>query len=273
MAGRLAGKTAVIVGAGQRPGRDIGNGRAISIRFAKEGARLMLVAKHPEGIEETRRMALEETPDAEIWTCTCDVTKESDVQAMLAQAEEKLGRIDILINNVGVCVREDTGILTTSNEVFDMSMDVNVKGALFLNRNVYPYMKKLGGGAIVQTASVSGMVVYTGDGPILYNLSKCALIRLGEATAARFAADGIRCNTIVLGFVQTACGVENNIEKSGKSREEVLKGRDKQVPLKGGQGTAWDTANAALFLASDEAKFITGASLPVDGGQTALRGH
>ncbi len=271
MALRLQNKAVIIVGAGQTPGVDIGNGRAMSIRFAEEGARLFLVARHKDRADETARMIRERTPDAEVYTYACDVTDETQVIRMFREAAETLGCIDILVNNVGVMSQADVGLLTTDSDTFDFMMDTNLKSAIFQNKHVYPYMKE-NGGAIVQIASVAGAVVYQGDGPILYNLSKCAMIRLGEATAARFAKDGIRCNTIILGFVQTAMGVEFNIQKTGKSREEVLESRSKSVPLKGGEGTAWDTANAALFLASDEARFITGASLPVDGGQTALKG-
>lgn len=271
MSDRLKNKAVIITGAGQTPGQDIGNGRAMAIRFAEEGARLFLVARHQDHVDETARMIREKYPDAEVYTCACDVTDEDAVKEMFRTASEKLGTIEVLVNNVGVSSPKDGGLFVTDSETFDFMMDTNVKAAMFQLRHIYPYLKEHGG-SIVQTASVAGVSVYAGDGPLLYNLSKCAMIRLGEAAAARFAKDGIRVNTIILGFVQTAMGVEHNIEKSGKTREEVLKDRDSRVPLKGGQGTAWDTANAALFLASDESKFITGANLPVDGGQTVIKG-
>ena len=268
---RLANKTAVIVGGGQTPGQDIGNGRAMAIRFAQEGAAVFVTARHLESAQETVRMIREQVPEAVAGAGICDITDEESVKAMLAEARDFLGRIDILVNNVGICLTTDRGIFGMDSNDFDFVMDTNVKGAMFLYRNVYDYMKE-NGGAIVQTASVAGVSVYRGDGPILYNLSKCAMIRLGEATAARFAAVGIRVNTIVLGFVQTAMAITSNMKRSGRAREEVIENRNKMPPLKGGQGTAWDTANAALFLASDEAKFITGANLPVDGGQTVMKG-
>ena len=264
---RLKNKTAVIVGGGQTKGEDLGNGRAISLLFAREGARVVVAARHEETAAETVRMIRAENPDAEADAFACDVTDEDSVKELLRFSAERLGRIDVLVNNVGIGLPGDTGLFGASSGDFDLMMATNVKGAMFLYRNVYPYMKERGG-AIVQTASIAGVQVYRGDGPLLYNLSKGAMIRLGENTAARFAADGIRVNTIVLGLVQTSMAITSNMRRMGKSREEVIRARNASIPLKGGQGTAWDTAAAALFLASDESRFITGANLPVDGGQT-----
>lgn len=267
--GRLAGKGAVIVGAGQTPGPDVGNGRAMAIRFAREGARLVLTARHPERAEETARMILAEMPDAEVYTFALDVTKENEVRALMDFASEKLGYVDILVDNVGIMLPADSSLLTVEEETYTVMMDTNEKSALYLLRNAAPRMAERGG-SILLISSIAGTCV--GGGANTYNLSKGGMLRLGQLFAGMLAKDGIRVNTIVLGLVQTSMALTHNEKISGRSREEVIASRDASVPLKGGQGTAWDTAAAALFLSSDEARFITGACLPVDGGSSMLHG-
>lgn len=269
MPGRLAGKIAVVVGGGQMPGSGIGNGRAISVLFAREGAKVMVVARHLERAQETVDMILEEGGEA--FAYACDTTDENQVKQMFAACVEKYGCIDIMMNNVGIVPNSDTGLLTTPEDTYEKVMDVNLKAALFCIRNVHPYMQKQGKGAIVQTTSMAGACVTKNGGPITYSLSKCGMIRLGELAAAQFAKDGIRCNNIILGMVQTPIGIEPSVER-GIERQSAIEMRNKLVPLKGGMGTAWDTAYAALFLASDEAKYITGVNLPVDGGCCVMRG-
>lgn len=269
MAGRLDGKIAIVVGGGQMPGEGLGNGRAIAILFAREGAKVMVVARHQERAQTTVDMIKEEGGEA--FAYACDTANEEQVKKMFAVCKERYGRIDIMMNNVGIVPNSDTGLLTTDEETYDRVMDVNLKAALFCIRHVHPYMQQQGGGAIVQTASMAGMCVTKNNSPITYSLSKCAMIRLGELAAAQFAKDGIRCNNIILGMIQTPIGIEPSVER-GIDRQKAIDMRNNLVPLKGGMGTAWDTAYAALFLASDEAKFITGANLPVDGGSCVMRG-
>ena len=268
MSGRLAGKRAVIVGAGQTPGPYLGNGRAIALRFAQEGAEVFLTARHIERAQETARMILADQPNAKTHVYALDITDESQVKAMLSAANRTMGGIDILVNNVGIMMQSDDNLLTVDEATYERMSDTNLKAAIYLNRCVYPFMKE-NGGSIVMISSIAGAIV-SGMGN-MYNLTKAGLIHVGEMFASAFAGDGIRVNSIVLGFVQTTMGVDFNMEKTGKSREEVNEQRDRSVPLKGGQGTAGDTANAALFLASDEARFITGAKLPVDGGSVIGR--
>ncbi len=268
MSGRLSGKRAVIVGAGQTPGQYLGNGRAIALRFAQEGAEVFLTARHRERAEETERMIHAELPNARTHVYALDITDEEQVKAMLSAANDAMGGIDILVNNVGIMMQSDTDLLTVDEATYERMADTNLKAAIYLNRRVYPFIKEKGG-SIVMVASIAGVII-SGMGN-MYNLTKAGLIHVGEMFASAFAPDGIRVNTIVLGLVQTAMAVDFNMEKSGQSREEINNRRNRSVPLKGGQGTAWDTANAALFLASDEARFITGAKLPVDGGSVIGR--
>lgn len=258
---RLKGKKVVIAGAGQTPGEDVGNGRAIAIRFATEGAELVLAARHIERAEETANKIFEAVPNAKVFCFQADCTDEEQVKALFEFAKEKLGSVDILVNNIGIMLQSDNRLMTMTEKDYTKMTDTNMKTAIYLNRCVKDYMPETGG-AIVQTSSIAGVL----PGGNLYTLTKAGMIKIGEMFAKMYAPLGIRVNTIILGFVKTAMGVEFHLERSGKSREEINRSRDNQVPLRGGQGTAWDTANAALFLASDEAKFITGANLPVDGG-------
>ena len=269
MEGRLSGKNVVIAGAGQTPGQDMGNGRAMAIRFAREGANLYLTALHLERAEETARMILLENPQAKVYPCALDATDEEAVRDMYRDAAAKLGGIDVVVDNIGVMMQSDTSLNDVPEATYDAMVATNEKTALFLVRNAYPYLKARGG-AILLIASIAGVTI--GQSGNMYNMTKAGMIHMGEIFASMYAKDGIRVNTIVLGLVQTPMALTFNQEKTGKSREAVIQERNARVPLKGGQGTAWDTASAALFLASDEAQFITGANLPVDGGLILRRG-
>lgn len=269
MSKRLEGKRAVIAGAGQTPGEDIGNGRATALRFAREGAELFLAARHIERAEETAAMIRAGDPDAVVYTCAVDATDEEQVKRMYRDAADRLGGIDILVDNIGIMLPDDRSLLTVSEDTCDSMIAANEKTALYLLRNAYPYMRERGG-AIVLVSSIAGVVV--GKNANMYNMTKSGMLRMGELFASMFAESGIRVNTIVLGMVQTAMALGYNQLVTGMSREEMIARRNGQIPLKGGQGSAWDTASAALFLASDEARFITGASLPVDGGMILRRG-
>lgn len=260
----------MIIGAGQTPGEDLGNGRATAFRFAEEGARLFITARHQERADATAEMIREKNPSAEVYTYALDVTDEAQVKEMFKKASEVLGGIDVMVNNVGIMMHSDGSLSEADDDTWRRMTETNEHAAIYLYRNVYPFMKE-NGGAIVQISSIAAKLIGTNLGN-LYNFTKAGMSRIGQMYAAGFAKDGIRVNTVVLGMVQTAMGIEFNVEKTGKTREEVIEMRNAAIPLKGGQGTAWDTANAALFLASDEAKFITGAELPVDGGATIGRG-
>ena len=269
MSGRLSGKNVIIAGAGQTPGQDMGNGRAIAILFAREGANCFITARHIERAQETARLILRENPQAKVIPYALDATDEASVRRMAEDAARALGSIDILVDNIGIMMQSDRSLLTVDEKTYDAMVAVNEKTALFLIRNVCPLMKEKGG-AVVLIASIAGLSVRGGGN--MYNITKAGMIHMGELFASMFARDGIRVNTIVLGLVQTPMALTFNQEKFKKTREEVIRERNARVPLRGGQGTAWDTAHAALFLASDEARFITGANLPVDGGTTLMRG-
>lgn len=267
--GRLADKVAIIVGGGQRPGQGIGNGRAIAVRFAEEGANVMVVSRHQESAQGTLDV-MKESDRVRCSIHTCDISNEESVKDMFKTCNERYGHIDIMVNNVGAYVN-DTDFFHLDTKVHEDIMQNNVNGTMYCFRHIYPYMKENGGGSIVQIISIAGCMI--GNHSLFsYSLSKHTMKYLGENMAATFVKDGIRVNNVILGFINTPLVIERAVEH-GQNREDVIKERNKWVPLKGGMGDAWDTANAALFLASDEAKFITGASLPVDGGSIVCDGR
>lgn len=257
---RLKGKTAVIVGAGQTPGGTIGNGRAMAILFAKEGAQVFCVDRDLGSAQETAGMITDETGRASAHQA--DITSPDDITAMVEQAQSTLGAIDILINNVGIGAG-DRKIAALAEDTFDQIIDVNLKGMWLTIKQVIPVMKAQGSGAIVNISSMAS-VLYSGT--TAYELSKAAVNKLTQSTAAGYAQYGIRCNAVLPGLMNTPMAVDNIADLAGIPIEDYRAKRDAMVPLGRTQGTAWDTAHAAMFLASDDAKFITGALLPVDGG-------
>lgn len=266
---RLKDKVAIIIGGGQRPGQGIGNGRATAVRFAEEGAQVMVVSRHPESAQGTLDV-MKESDRIRCSIYTCDISNEESVKKMFKTCYERYGRIDIMVNNVGADV-DDTDFFHLDMKTHENIMKNNVDGAIYCFRHIYPYMKENGGGAIVQITSIAGSMIGKHD-LFSYSLSKHTMKYLGENMAATFVKDGIRVNNVVLGFINTPLVIEYAVEH-GRNREDVIRERNRWVPLKGGMGDAWDTANAVLFLASDEAKFITGASLPVDGGSIVCGGR
>ncbi len=260
MADRLKGKTALIVGAGQTPGETIGNGRAMSILFAREGAQVLCVDRVAERAEETAAMIVAEGGQATAFTA--NVTKADEVAAMIEEAKARLGRIDILVNNVGVG-GGDGPAHRVEEAAFDRILSVNLKGMWLTIKAVIPVMREQGGGAIVNISSLAGIA---GGNQVAYEVSKAAVNRLTTSVAQSNAAKGVRCNAIMPGLMDTPMAVAGIAQASGQEQEAVRAARNARVPLGGKMGNAWDTAYAALFLASDEAGFITGAILPVDGG-------
>lgn len=264
---RLKGKNAVIIGGGQRKGEGIGNGRAISIRFAEEGANVTVVARHMESAEGTIDRIGKEYRES-CHPDVCDISKEDEVRDLFERIGERIGNIDVLVNNVGVFAKEST-FFELDMESHRKSMDVNVNGAMYCFKYVVPLMKS--GGSIIQVSSIGGSIVAAHEF-FSYAMSKHMMSYLGENMAATLAPKGIRVNNIILGVVNTPMAIEPLVE-NGANRKDVVQRRDDAVPLLGGAGTAWDTANAALFLASDESRFITGASLQVDGGALVTNGR
>ena len=260
MADRLKGKTALIVGAGQTPGETIGNGRAMAILFAREGAQVLCVDRVAERAEETAAMIVAEGGQATAFTA--NVTKAAEVEAMIAEAKARLGRIDILVNNVGVG-GGDGPAHRVEEAAFDRILSVNLKGMWLTIKAAIPTMREQGGGAIVNISSLAGIA---GGNQVAYEVSKAAVNRLTTSVAQSNAAKDVRCNAIMPGLMDTPMAVAGIAQASGQEQEAVRAARNARVPLGGKMGNAWDTAYAALFLASDEAGFITGAILPVDGG-------
>ena len=260
MGDRLKGKTAIIVGAGQTPGETIGNGRAMSILFAREGAQVLCVDRVAERAEETAAMIVAEGGQATAFTA--NVTKADDVAAMIEAGKERLGRIDILVNNVGIG-GGDGPAHRVEEAAFDRILSANLKGMWLTIKAAIPTMREQGGGAIVNISSLAGIA---GGNQVAYEVSKAAVNRLTTSVAQSNAAKGVRCNAIMPGLMDTPMAVAGIAQASGQEQEAVRAARNARVPLGGKMGNAWDTAYAALFLASDEAGFITGAILPVDGG-------
>jgi NAD(P)-dependent dehydrogenase (short-subunit alcohol dehydrogenase family) len=263
MPGRLAGKTAVVVGAGQTPGETIGNGRATALLFGREGATVFCVDRVQKRASETADMIMAEGGQASAYQA--DITDEAACQALAAEAKARLGRIDILHNNVGIGLR-DRSVTQLREEDFDRILTVNLKGMWLTIKHVLPVMREQGGGAIV---NISSMAAVASSNLVAYGMSKAGVNKLTRITAAGNTQHMIRCNCIMPGLMDTPMAVGGRATEQGRSTDEIRAGRDAQVPLGRKMGTAWDVAYAALFLASDEAKFITGAILPVDGGMSA----
>ena len=260
MAGRLEGKTCVVVGAGQTPGETIGNGRAMAVLFAREGAQVLCVDRVAERAEETALMIAEEGGQASF--LAADVTKSADCQAIVDEAKARMGRLDILVNNVGIG-GGDAPAHRLEEAACDRILSVNLKGMWLVIKAALPVMREQEGGAIV---NISSLAAVGGGIQLAYEVSKAGVNRLTTSVAQSNARYGIRSNAIMMGYMDTPMAVSGIATASGRSTAEVRAERDARVPLRGKMGTAWDTAYAALFLASDEAQFITGETLRVDGG-------
>ena len=259
---RLKDKVAIVVGAGQSPGEGMGNGRATALRFAQEGGRVMAVDNRLGSAEETAAMVRQSGG-----TCVAfeaDVTREATLVAMVEAARKQWGRIDILHYNVGLSIAGgDAPLDAITEEAFDRISAINLRGAVMACKHVLPVMRAQRAGAIVMISSVAAWEQYPN---VAYKATKAAMIAFTQQVAIQNAEFGVRANVILPGLMDTPMAVDTRARASGKSRAEVAAGRDARVPLRHKMGTAWDVANAALFLASDEAYFITGVALPVDGG-------
>ena len=259
MTHRLEGKTAIVVGAGQTPGETIGNGRAMALLFAREGAHVMCVDRHLDSAEETVKLIASEGGKA--FAFEADVTKTTSCAAIAREAIVRLKRIDILVNNVGNG-RGDAPPHAIEEEAWDRIMDINLKSMAMTIRHILPVMRQQKAGAIL---NISSLAAIAGHHMVTYEVSKMAVNRLTTVVAAGNAKHGVRCNVIMPGLMDTPMAMTGIAAATGKSPETLRAERNARVPM-GHMGTAWDTANAALFLCSDEARFITGAVLPVDGG-------
>ena len=262
MSGRLAGKVAIVVGAGQTPGDTIGNGRATAIAFAREGARVLVVDRDEVSAHETQQMIAADGGEAEV--ARADVTVEDDCRAVAAAAIERFGRIDVLHDNVGIGTG-DSGPVHLEEDAWRRIMDVNLTSMFLTIKHVLPQMREQRAGSIINISSVASVA---STGMLAYKVSKAGVNALTHQVAMGNAHHGIRCNAILPGLMNTPMAIEGMSEARGIPKEALIKARDSMVPLGATMGTAWDVANAAVFLASDEAKFITGVLLPVDGGQS-----
>jgi NAD(P)-dependent dehydrogenase (short-subunit alcohol dehydrogenase family) len=259
---RLKDKVAIVVGAGQSPGVGMGNGRATVIRFAQEGAKVLAVDSNLQSAEETAAMAREAGGDCAAFAA--DVAREQSMREMVAAARERWGRIDVLHYNVGVSIAGgDAPIEEITEGAFDRVATINLRGAIMACKHVLPVMRAQRSGVIITISSVAAWEQYPN---VAYKATKAGLIAFTQQLAIQNAALGIRANVILPGLMDTPMAVDTRARHSGKSRAEVAAARDARVPLRHKMGTAWDVANAALFLASDEAGFVTGVALPVDGG-------
>ena len=259
---RLVGKTAIVIGAGQSPGEGMGNGRATVLRFAQEGAKIMPVDRDLRSAEETAAMVKQ--GDGECIAFEADVTKEATLAAAVAAAEKRWGRIDILHYNVGVSIAGgDAPLLDFTEDAFDRISAINLRGAIMACKHVVPIMRRQRAGVITMISSLAALENYPF---VAYKATKAAMIAFVKQVAIQNAEFGIRANVILPGLIDTPMAVDTRARVSGKSRAQVAAERDARVPLRRKMGTAWDVANAALFLASDEANFITGVELLVDGG-------
>ena len=260
---RFKSKIAIVTGAGC-VAAGWGNGRAMAVRLAEEGAKVLAVDRDQARLDETLSRAGEAA--ASITTCICDVTDSSSVKAMVQACLQAWGVPDILINNVGGSAAG--GPIELSEQDWDSQIDINLKSVFLTCKHVLPHMVERGSGAIVNVASTSGLR-WTGSAQVAYAASKAGVIHLSRVVAVQHAPDGIRVNTVVPGQLHTPM-VQARLarQRTGGDVETLLASRVRRIPL-GFMGDGRDTASAALYLASDEARFVTGTELVVDGGMTA----
>jgi len=259
---RFEGRVAIVTGAGC-VGPGWGNGRAIAVRLAEEGARVVAVDRDLDHVEETleRAGALRTA----MQPVQCDVTEASSVAAMVRTALETFGRVDVLVNNVGGSAAG--GPVEMSEETFDAQIAFNLKSVFLTLKHVLPVMESQHSGAVVNVASTSGLR-WTGAAQVAYAATKAGVIQLSRVVAVQYAAKGIRVNCVVPGQLHTPM-VETRLaqQRAGGDVEKLLAQRQARIPV-GFMGDGRDTAAAVAYLASDEARFVTGAEIVVDGGMT-----
>jgi NAD(P)-dependent dehydrogenase (short-subunit alcohol dehydrogenase family) len=265
---RLKGKTAMVIGAGSI-GPGWGNGKATAATFAREGAQVFCVDHNGAAAEETVNIITSEGGKAASFTA--DASRAADVEAMVAACLKTYGRIDVLDNNVGIA--EMGSVVEVTEAEWDRVFAVNLKSAFLSMKHVIPVMQRQGGGSIINISSIAS-IRHLGISYVTYATSKAAMNQMTRTTAVQFAPDHIRVNAILPGLMKTPM-VEHSAGLAASYAagdvEAMWRARDAQVPM-GHMGDAWDVANAALFLASDESKYVTGLELVVDGGITCKVG-
>ncbi len=255
---RLADKVAIVTGAGATGSGDfVGIGQAISILFARNGAKVLLVDRNQANAETTLATIKEEGGEASVFVG--DVTSNQDCQGMAQAALSRYGKLNVLINNVGI---SGPGSVTDVDEEFwDTVINVNLKSVMLTSKHAIPQMIEAGGGSIVNLSSIVGLRAGSGRPSHPYAASKGGIIGLSNSMAVHYGRNNIRVNCIAPGHVRSPMVARH-------STEEMLDLRRRAGPL-GTEGTAWDVAWAAQFLASDEARWISGVTLPVDAGLLA----
>ena len=255
---RLEGKVAIVTGAGATGSGDfVGIGQAISILFARNGAKVLLVDRNQQNAEVTLATIKEEGGEASLFVG--DVTNNADCQGMAQAAVSRYGKLNVLVNNVGI---SGPGSVTDVDEDFwDTVIDVNLKSVMLTSRHAIPHMIEVGGGSIVNLSSIVGLRAGSGRPSHPYAASKGGIIGLSNSMAVHYGRNNIRVNCIAPGHIRSPMVARH-------TSEEMLDLRRRAGPL-GTEGTAWDVAWAALFLASDEARWISGVTLPVDAGLLA----
>ena len=255
-AGRVDGKVAIVTGAGSTPGPGVGTGKATAVVLAREGARVLLVDLHVERAEDTLRMIEDEGGEATVFAG--DATRAADCEAMVQAALDGFGRLDILVNNIGLA---SVGtVVDTSEEAWDRAFAINLRTAFLACKYSVPPMAAQGGGAIVNISSISAL---RGDGTVAYSAAKGGLSAMTVDMAYSHGRQGIRVNAVAPGHITTPMV----LSVSGQGpRTEYMNTLRNEAGLLGTPGTGWDVGWAATFLASDEARWITGVTLPVDSG-------
>jgi NAD(P)-dependent dehydrogenase (short-subunit alcohol dehydrogenase family) len=267
---RLEGKVAIVVGGGQTPGDTIGNGRAVAILFAREGAKVVVVDRDEGSAEETAELIRKEKGVCR--AVRADATREEDCRSFVETCVSEFGRVDVLHNNVGVG-SGDSSVELLTEEAWDRIYNVNAKSVFLACKYAIPVMRTQRSGVILNVSSIASICASPLSAHLTaYKSSKAAVNALTEGLAMANAGYGIRVNAILPGLMNTPMAIESIAKRLQMDKADLIRARDSVVPLGGKMGTAWDVANAALFLASDEAKFITGVLLPVDGGQSCRIG-
>ena len=262
--GRLQGKTAIVVGAGSI-GPGWGNGKATAVTFAREGAQVFCVDRNAAAASETAGIIKGEGGNATAFAA--DASRSDEIASMVAACRKTYGRVDVLDNNVGIA--ETGSVVDVTEADWDRVFAINLKSSYLAMKHVIPIMVAQGGGSIINISSIAA-IRHLGISYITYATTKAAMNQMTRTTAVEFAAQGVRVNAILPGLMKTpmvAHSVGLAASYAGGDVEAMWRARDAQVPM-GHMGDAWDVANAALFLASDESKYVTGIELVVDGGIT-----